>query len=433
MGDLVNNVIIIGSGVAGLTAAYVLRKKGIFTTIIEKDCNPGGLSKSFCMGGEWFDIAAHVEFSKDAWVRALLESGVELREYPFIAYNYKKGKWIKNPVQNNLSVLDVDEKVKIITDYVGRKVNNHPHNYHEWLRAAYGEYFSANYPDLYTRKYWTVSPELLETRWVENRMYRPNLEELLTGAFTEETENVHYTNSIRYPYDGGFQAFLPHLLKGLNAQYGKEIIGIDAESKLMLFADGKKEKYDYLINTAPIKDVVRLIDGVTDEVIDAANRLYATRLVLVSILVEGELGKDYPVFYIYDEDIPASRVYSNTKLSHNFKGKSSIQAEVYYSDFKPLKEPLEHVRNKVVSKLAEIGCYREEQIIETDVRYVPYANIIFTPNIYRDRDIVRGFIEGKGIACAGRFGEWDYLWTEQAVLSGKRVAEQLILQMKGGK
>jgi hypothetical protein len=37
-------------------------------------------------------------------------------------------------------------------------------------------------------------------------MYRPKLEEVLRGALTSETPNVHYIQSFRYPKQGGFAA-----------------------------------------------------------------------------------------------------------------------------------------------------------------------------------------------------------------------------------
>ena len=47
-----------------------------------------------------------------------------------------------------------------------------------------------------------------------------------------------------------------------------------------------------------------------------------------------------------------------------------------------------------------------------------YANVIFTEPIYRCRDLVKSYLKSNEIIPIGRFGEWDYLWSDQSLLSG---------------
>ena len=53
------NVIIIGGGPAGLTAAYQLSKAGIRSTVLEKDKMVGGLAKTVNYKGFRFDMGGH--------------------------------------------------------------------------------------------------------------------------------------------------------------------------------------------------------------------------------------------------------------------------------------------------------------------------------------------------------------------------------------
>lgn len=70
--------------------------------------------------------------------------------------------------------------------------------------------------------------------------------------------------------------------------------------------------------------------------------------------------------------------------------------------------------------------FDRNDIIVKDVRMKKYANIMFTSDIYHARDTVHSFLNTRGIFCAGRFGEWDYLWTGQSLLSGKKAAENVV-------
>ena len=64
---------------------------------------------------------------------------------------------------------------------------------------------------------------------------------------------------------------------------------------------------------------------------------------------------------------------------------------------------------------------KEEDIIVKDVRYEKYANVLFDFNIYSSRKKIREYFEERGIKTIGRFGEWDYFWSDQSLMSGKNI------------
>src|SRR3954453_14932414 len=55
----VGNVVIIGAGPAGLTAAYELTKSGVTSTVLEADSVVGGISRTVQADGWRFDIGGH--------------------------------------------------------------------------------------------------------------------------------------------------------------------------------------------------------------------------------------------------------------------------------------------------------------------------------------------------------------------------------------
>ena len=420
------NTVIIGSGIAGISAGYHLEKVGEPVVIFEKDNDWGGLCGNFTINGFRFDRFVHFTFTDDPYIKGIFEKSSPLYEHPSISSNYYKGYWLKHPAQNNLAPLPTDEKVKIIKDFITRpkKAIEEIKDYAEWLKVQYGEYFAQNFPYRYTRKYWGLEPKELETKWVGNRMHSPDIEEVLKGAFEENSENFYYTKYMRYPKKGGFRSILDDCRKGLDIRFNKEVVKIEPKAKTVTFKDGSQEKYDRLISTLPLPEIARMIEGTPSEVIQASESLHNTCGYMVSLGFKRPDVAKHLWFYIYDEDILAARVYSpNLKSPDNVpKGCSSLQAEIFF-DCKAQIPDKEVVLKNTIDKLIGMGLFREEEIVVKDIRFEKYANITFDKDIYQNRQIVLDYLKDQGIESIGRFGKWEYMWTFQAFEDGKGVVK----------
>jgi len=421
------NVVILGAGITGLSASYYLKQKRIDSVIFEKNNTYGGLCDGFYKDEFYFDTFAHLTFSKDKYVNSIFEKQTDFLVHKPEALNYYEGKWIRNPVQNNLFELDIKDKVEVIKGFINRDMDMQVQNYEDWLQMHYGRYFAEKFPAKYTRKYWTVEPKQLEIKWVEGRMYTPTIDELLISAMTKKTQNVHYSKEMHYPKNGGYKEFLKPLSQHAKINCNKEVDCIDSIQKIIYFKDKDHIKYKQLISTIPLTELSNIIKNIPKDIKNACDRLDYTSGIIISL---GFNKLDVPPalwFYIYDEDIYPARVHSpSEKASSNAPvGCSSLQAEVYFSKFKPLIESVDIIANKTIKQLIKMNLFKEKDIIVKDVRVVKYANIIFTPQIYEMRTKIHDYLDYIDINYAGRFGEWDYLWTDQSMLSGKKIADKI--------
>ena len=434
-----NKIIVLGAGIAGISAAYHLKKSNQIE-VFEKNNDWGGMCGGFYLsspkGDFWFDHAVHLSFAKDPYVQKVFHQSSHPKRHIPKPMNYYQGHWVKHPAQNNLYPLSLKEKILALKDMIeNHNQKSHLLNFEQWLRAQYGNYFTENFPMRYTRKYWTTEAKNLSTSWVGTRLYTPNLEEILQGAMSPDTPNTYYAQEMRYPENGQYRSFFKALRDEIQISFKKEVIEIDTKNKKVLFSDHTQEKYSHLISTLPLKEIVNLINHTPQEVIDAANNLYATSVALVSF---GFKQKDIPKelwFYIYDEDKLFARVYSPSyKTANNAPdGCSSLQAEIYFSHFKPLQEltqchlsdAKEFLIQHTKQKFIEMGICNQEDIICEDFRIIPYANVIFTHQLEKSREVVKKFLESRDIISCGRFGEWDYLWSDQSFLSGYNAALKL--------
>mgnify|MGYP002765829787 FL=1 len=419
-----SNNVILGAGIAGISAAYHLKQKGENSVIFEKDNDWGGLCGFFEIDGFRFDRFVHFTFAKDEKIAELFAKSSPLYAHPPVSYNYWRGCWLKHPAQNNLAPLPIEEKVKIIDSFVNRPRKDVAEisDYAEWLRVQYGDYFAENFPFAYTRKYWGVEAKQLETKWVGNRLHVSPLPEVLRGAFAEQQENFYYTKFMNYPKKGGFRSIMNECRKGLDIRLNKKAVRIDTAAKQVEFADGTVENYDNLISSLPLPEIIKMISDVPENVQNAAKQLRWTCGYQVSLGFNRPDVAKYLWFYIYDEDVPPARVYSpNLKSPDNAPdGCSSLQAEIFFANgVKVVDKNI--ILQKTVEKLKEICQFNDSDVVVKDIRFEPYANIIFTPEIYESRKVVREWLQAQGIKTIGRFGEWDYLWSHQAFESGMKV------------
>lgn len=418
--------VILGSGIAGISAGYHLEKSGEKVVIYEKNNDWGGLCGNFTIDGFRFDKFVHFTFTDDPYIKGIFEKSSPLYDHPSISYNYYNGYWLKHPAQNNLAPLPTEEKVNIITDFINRKQIpiEEIKDYAQWLEVQYGNYFAHNFPFKYTRKYWGLEANELETKWVGNRMYSPDLSQVLRGSYEIQDETFYYTKYMRYPKKGGFRSILDDCRKGLDIRFNKKVVKINPKEKFVTFKDGTSEKYERLISSLPLPEIVNMIDDIPKEVVEAGKNLHNTCGYMVSLGFKRADVAKHLWFYIYDEDILSSRVYSPSMKSPDNvpEGCSSLQAEIFF-DCKAQIPDKDVVLKNTVEKLMKMGLFKEEDIVVKDIRFEKYANVTFDKDIYKNRQIILDYLKEQNIESIGRFGKWEYMWTFQVFEDGRKVVK----------
>lgn len=417
---------ILGAGIAGISANYHAKIEGYDCAVFEANSHFGGLLNNFVVGDFRFDLAVHLSFTNNEYVRSMFDC-VEYYSHKPQAFNFDNGYWLKHPVQNNLYPLPIQKKILAIESFVQRPELIKEENYKEWLISQYGIYIAEKYPISYTEKYWTVPAEKLSLEWIGNRMYKPSLQEVLAGAMTDETPNTYYAKEMRYPKQGGYRSFIDGMAAKCNIELNKKAIRINAKKKWILFSDGSKTYYENLISTIPLPELIKIIDDVPSTIKKLANDLWATSVALISIGFNRPDVAKHLWFYIYDEDINAARVYSPSLKSQDNApiGCSSLQFEVYYSKYRPLKMQQDALVEHILQAMKTMKIAEKNDVSVVDCRSITYGNVVFDIGMVEKRNLVRRYLVEIGIKTAGRFGEWDYLWSDQSLMSGKKAVELL--------
>ena len=427
---------ILGSGMAGCGAAYRASQLGLPTKMYDMKNHYGGHTASFTFdNGFTIDEGPHVSFSKVDRIKDLLAECVDgdFTEHRTKVNNYWQGHWVKHPAQVNLHGLPPDLVVRCIRDFVEASHTDSEEtivNYEQWLLSAFGETFARTFPMEYTKKYHTTPADNLDIDWLGPRIYRPTIEEVLTGALNPHTDDVHYIEGFRYPRTGGFASYLKPFVDSTDLKLGHKMVGIDTNAKTLHFANGVAEPYDRLVSSVPLPDLIPAIKGVPDDVLDASRRLACSRVVIVSIGVDRADLVDAHWSYFYDEDYFFTRLSTPHMQSEENvpPGCGSIQAECYYSDkYRPLDREPEECIEPVIKDLYRCGVLKEgDEILFKHVMDIPYANVIFDLERREALKTVHGFLDEVGIQYCGRYGEWLYIWTDQSFISGEHAAQRAV-------
>jgi protoporphyrinogen oxidase len=431
----VSNIVILGSGMAGFGAAYRLHAEGVTPVMYDKNGYHGGHTASFRhASGFLFDVGPHISFTKDPRIQDLFADSVG-QQYETVQINlnnYWRGYWPRHPVQLHLHGLPEDVIVKVIADFVEqRQPPERPiRNYADWLLSSFGRTFAELFPMQYTRKYHLTTADNMSTDWLGPRIYRPSLEEVLRGALSPSSAHVHYITHFRYPTDGGFVSYLRKFVPLGRLLFNHELVSVDPRARELRFSNGAVAPYDALVSSVPLPDLVRMIAGVPQDVLDASRRLACSTCVLVNVGVDRKDLSDAHITYFYDEDMCFTRLGFPHMLSATNApaGTGSIQAELYFSDkYKPLTGSPDDWIDPVITDLRRAGVLREDDhIVFSSAMLVRYANIIFDLDRAAALSTVHGYLDDLGIAYCGRYGEWGYLWTDESFKSGENAAQKVL-------
>jgi protoporphyrinogen oxidase len=417
---MTTDLLILGGGIAGLGAAAAAHEAGLGCLVIEAAPRPGGLLDSFEIDGYRFDNAAHLSFTTEPEALALFDRTPSLT-HDAVSYCWDHGRWLRHPVQNNLFPLPVDERIALIEGLVAAP-NGPIANYQDWLVQQYGLPIATRWPLVYTEKYWSLPASSLGTDWIGPRMRKAALSEVLHGAMSEDAPPTYYIRQMRYPQRGGYRAFLDPLIQSAEILCNATVSAVDPVRHTVSLDDGSSLPYRRLISTLPLPALISMIPDVPAPVRADAASLLATSVDLVSVALTRPPSAPSLWFYVYDRDILAARIHvPSWKSPDNVPaGCGSLQFETYASARNPMTIPPPALIENSLDAMERMGLADRASVAFTHHKHIAWGNVVFDLGMERRRDRVRAFVAGQGIVLAGRFGEWGYLWSDQALLSGRR-------------
>src|ERR1700730_5231563 len=173
----VPKVVVVGAGPAGLTAAYVLAKRDVTSTVLESDSVVGGISRTAERDGWRFAIGAHRFFTKvkpveELWFEILGPDDFLRR--PRLSRIYYRGKFYDYPIvpMNALKNLGPLEAVRCVLSYLWVRI--HPPRDKETLEgfvaSRFGWRLYRHFFKTQSEKVWGVPCTEIQADWGAQRI-----------------------------------------------------------------------------------------------------------------------------------------------------------------------------------------------------------------------------------------------------------------------
>ncbi|MDR0735200.1 MAG: FAD-dependent oxidoreductase, partial [Elusimicrobiota bacterium] len=192
------NIVIIGAGPAGLSAAYELLKCGVDAkvTIIEESGEIGGISKTVLHNGNRMDIGGHRFFTKNAdvlsrWMEILPQGDPELRDEVMmkrrrVSRIYYNGNFFDYPISLNPRTFINMGFVRMLRaglSYLSACLRKLPETSLEnFYINRFGRVLYSMFFENYTQKVWGRHPRDISADWGAQRVKGISISAVIKNA-----------------------------------------------------------------------------------------------------------------------------------------------------------------------------------------------------------------------------------------------------------
>ncbi len=322
-----SDVICIGAGPAGLSAAYALAKAGRSVCVLEADPEyVGGIARTFRYKGFLFDIGGHRFFTKsqeveDFWHEILPNDFLVRERHSHIFYNrkffpYPLDAWI------TLRLLGPWQTMLCGLSYLRARLwpKHDPKSLADWTTNQFGRRLYNIFFRDYSAKLWGMPADAISADWAQQRINRLNLLQAVLNALRPKQSGAVVKSLIKqfkYPRQGPGM-FWAAAAEQLTALGGRIEMGARV-SALAQNTDGTWEvtyqqgghthecTAHHVVSSMPVTELARFLHPTPVSMI-AAQQLKYRDFIMIALMCEGpDLFNDQWI-YINDSAVKVGRI-----------------------------------------------------------------------------------------------------------------------------
>ncbi|MBI4848655.1 MAG: FAD-dependent oxidoreductase [Nitrospirae bacterium] len=446
-----DSTIILGGGLAGLSAGFSLVKAGHPVAVLESGPEVGGLSRTIRHGDFRFDLGGHRFLTNnirtEQFVKDLLRG--QYLTVPRKSKIYMNGKFFDYPLKpsNALFGLGIPTTVKAVSDYGKEKIKKlfaSPEHIslEDWVVAHFGRTMFTLYFKEYSEKVWGLECGNISEEWVSKRIDGLSLGVAIKNAFFKFSGRRVSTLVDKFIYPtlgiGQISERLKEEIEKKDAVLtNTRVSRINHRGPVItnIIADNCERQYDVkgseFISSIPLTNLLKMLDpSPPGDILDAASKLRYRDMVIVTVMIDKPRVSDLTWLYLPEKKMPLGRVHEpkNWSLHMAPEGKTHVVSEYFcFKGDSIWSSTDEELTSMTVQQLAKLGLIEMDQVIGNCVIRVPHAYPLFEVgyNQYYSKvvEYLRGF---KNLHIIGRSGMFKYYNMDSAIETGRDVAEIII-------
>jgi protoporphyrinogen oxidase len=439
-------VVLLGAGPCGLTAAWELAKRGVKVTVIEKENEVGGLCKTVHKDGFRFDLGGHRFISKDREliddIKSLMGDSLLVRDRKSVI-RFKEADFdypinLQNILSQSSFSMNVKFAVGYFSSWAGFYKSDAPEgSFERWADDKFGRPLNEYFFKPYTEKLWGISASGLSDEWAGQRISLLDAKDAILKSLglTKSAPRTFATKYL-YPKEGIGQIF-EFMANEIKRMGGEILLGAtplkfqNSDSTItgveVQLNSGERNviKADNFFSTIPLNQTARLIDSKIE------TELPYRSLRFLNIILSGiENISDNTWVYVPEKDLIMTRIQEPKRRSPFSAppGRTSVMLEIpCQRGDETWTMPDTKLLDLVLNHLLKLGLDLRPHATECFSTFAEHAyprmEIGYKNSVEPLHELIDRF---DNLKTSGRQGLFKYIFMDTAMLMGRRWARQTL-------
>ncbi|MGE3841790.1 MAG: FAD-dependent oxidoreductase [Vicinamibacterales bacterium] len=446
-------VVVLGAGLAGLSAAWLLARKGYQVVVLERETYCGGLAITKQRNGFRYDLGPHNIHTGHAHVLQFLK-----REFTSLFAHrpsfkiFRRSRFIDYPIQGPRVITSLKPMTIVpaaVSFLLARcalflKEPRHEASFRDWIVNRFGRILHREYFHDYPSKVWGLETDRIHKYVAEKRVPTMSVLELIQGVFgrikgaghPEFTDENFYLRlgigELPEFFEAGLRASGGEIINSVTLEKieraGDDITGVRYRA-----SDGKPQHLpcSHLLSTIPVNDLVTLVPDLPGETVQAARDLTYRSTVLLFVQLRAELPLPGTILYFTEPEILFSRLYDVGQFSKRMipEGKGLLCIEFpCQQDDEVWSMSVADLYAHALAILEARGLLTANHVETSFTEKVSHSYPVFdTEYAVRLESCFRDLRRFRNLLSYGRQGGFMYINTDGAIQQGFKAATAVVM------